>query len=120
MLVDSHCHLDRLDLARFEGGLAGVLDAAAAHGVTRLLSVATDLESWPALVRLTEPYPRIALSVGVHPSEDGGRSPTVAELVALGREPHGGPRVPAPKSPGSAGHPALGPAPGRYVVEPSR
>ena len=35
-------------------------------------------------------------------------------------EPHGGPRVPAPKSPGSAGHPALGPAPGRYVVEPSR
>ncbi len=87
MLVDSHCHLDRLDLARFEGGLAGVLDAAAAHGVTRLLSVATDLESWPALVRLTEPYPRIALSVGVHPSEDGGRSPTVAELVALGREP---------------------------------
>ena len=35
-------------------------------------------------------------------------------------EPHGGPRVPAPRSPGSAGHPALDPAPGRYVVEPSR
>ena len=35
-----------------------------AHGVTRLLSVATDLESWPALARLTEPYPQIALSVG--------------------------------------------------------
>jgi len=87
MLVDSHCHLDRLDLARFEGGLAGVLNAAATNGVTRLLSVATDLESWPALARLTESYPQIALSVGVHPSEDGGRSPTVAELVALGREP---------------------------------
>ena len=86
MLIDSHCHLDRLDLERF-GGLAGVLEAAVAHGVTRLLSVATDLESWPALVRLTEPYPQIALSVGVHPSEDGGRAPTVAELTALGREP---------------------------------
>ena len=85
MLVDSHCHLDRLDLERF-GGLAGVLETAAAHGVTRLLSVATDLESWPALIRLTEPYPQIALSVGVHPSEDGGRAPTVAELTALGRE----------------------------------
>lgn len=71
MLVDSHCHLDRLDLERF-GGLAGVLETAEAHGVTRLLSVATDLESWPALARLTEPYPQIALSVGVHPSEDGG------------------------------------------------
>ena len=34
--------------------------------------------------------------------------------------PHGGPRVPAPKSPGSPDHPALEPAPGRYVVAPSR
>jgi len=87
MLVDSHCHLDRLDLARFDGALAGVLDAAAAQGVMRLLSVATDLEHWPALARLTEPYPQIALSVGVHPSEEEGRAPTVAELTALGREP---------------------------------
>ena len=35
-------------------------------------------------------------------------------------EPHGGPRIPAPKAPGSRDHPALDPAPGRYVVEPSR
>ncbi|MFZ1640781.1 MAG: TatD family hydrolase [Candidatus Contendobacter sp.] len=87
MLVDSHCHLDRIDLAPFGGGLEGVLKAAVANGVTRLLSVAVDLESWPALARMSEPYPQIALSVGVHPSEEGGRAPTVAELVALGREP---------------------------------
>lgn len=86
MLVDSHCHLDRIDLTLFGGGLAGVLDVAAANGVTRLLSVATDLESWPVLARLTEPFPEITLSVGVHPSEEGGRAPTVAELTALGRE----------------------------------
>ena len=87
MLADSHCHLDRLDLTLFGGDLAGVLDAAAANDVTRLLSVATDLESWPALARMIEPYPQVALTVGVHPSEDGGRAPTVAELAALGREP---------------------------------
>ncbi|MCP5159510.1 MAG: TatD family hydrolase [Gammaproteobacteria bacterium] len=86
MLVDSHCHLDRLDLARFGGSLAGVLEVAMANGVTRLLSVATDLESWPALARLTEPYPQIALSVGVHPSEDSGQAPTVTTLTTLGRE----------------------------------
>ena len=34
--------------------------------------------------------------------------------------PHGGPRIPSPRSPGSPDHPALDPAPGRYVVEPSR
>lgn len=87
MLADSHCHLDRLDLTRFEGGLTGVMAAAAASGATRFLSVATDLESWPRLARMTEPHPQVALSVGVHPSEDDGRAPTVAELVALGREP---------------------------------
>lgn len=84
MLIDSHCHLDRLDLTRFGGNLTGVLEAALANGVTRLLSVATDLESWPALARLTEPYPQIALSVGVHPSEESRRAPTVAELATLG------------------------------------
>ena len=87
MLADSHCHLDRINLAPFGGGLAGVLDAATANGVTHLLSVAVDLESWSALARMTEPYPHIALSVGVHPSEDDGRAPTVKELVALGRAP---------------------------------
>lgn len=87
MLVDSHCHLDRLDAARSPDGLAGVLDLAAANGVQRMLSVATDLASWPALARLTEPYPQVALSVGVHPSEQDGRAPTIAELVALAREP---------------------------------
>ncbi|HRF45750.1 MAG TPA: TatD family hydrolase [Candidatus Competibacteraceae bacterium] len=84
MLVDSHCHLDRLDLAQFGGSLPGVLEAAMANGVTHLLSVATDLESWPRLAGLTEPYPQIALSVGVHPSEEGNRELTVAELTALG------------------------------------
>ncbi len=85
MLVDSHCHLDRLDLGRFRDGLTGVLEAAATQDVTHLLSVAVDLESWPNLVRMTEPYPQIALSVGVHPSEEVSRAPTVAELVKLGR-----------------------------------
>ena len=63
LLVDSHCHLDRLDLGRYGGDLAAVLDSAATAGVTHLLSVATDLEGWPALARLTEPYPQVALSV---------------------------------------------------------
>jgi TatD DNase family protein len=86
MLVDSHCHLDRLDLTGFGDSLDGVLKAAMAHQVTHLLSVATDLESWPRLARLTEPHPQIALSVGVHPGEEEAREPTVAELTALGCE----------------------------------
>ena len=40
MLVDSHCHLDRLNLAPFGGELAVVMAAALANDVTQVLSVA--------------------------------------------------------------------------------
>ncbi len=86
MLVDSHCHLDRIKFAYGSGGIAAMLDVAAANSVTRMLSVATDLEHWASLASMTEPYPQVALSVGVHPNEDSVRAPTVASLVALGRE----------------------------------
>ena len=87
MLIDSHCHLDRLDLTRFPGGLADVLDVAATAGVRGKVSVAADLEHWAAPARKTGPLPPVGLSGRVHPSEDDGRAPTVAELVALGRVP---------------------------------
>lgn len=87
MLTDSHCHLDRLDLTPFGGSLAGVVAAAQAQGVSRMLSVATDLQSWPALAQITAPYPCIALSVGVHPDEDAGSAPTLDKLLTLGAEP---------------------------------
>ncbi|HNG48918.1 MAG TPA: TatD family hydrolase [Plasticicumulans sp.] len=84
MLVDSHCHLDRVDLRPFGGELAGVLDAAAAAGVGHLLCVGIALETWPAMVEQVAPFANVSLSVGVHPSEDG-REPQVAELVRLAR-----------------------------------
>lgn len=87
LLVDSHCHLDRLDLKPFGGRLEQALDAARAVGVQRFLSAAVDLESWPALRRRVENYPDVALSVGVHPSAARRRAPTVAELTELARHP---------------------------------
>lgn len=86
MLSDSHCHLDRLDLAPFGGSVAGVVAAAQAQGVQHMLSVATDLHSWEHLAQLTAPYPNIALAVGVHPNEDLQHAPTMEQLLKLGAE----------------------------------
>jgi TatD DNase family protein len=83
MLVDSHCHLDLLDLSSFPDGLDGVLDAAHAQGVTRFLCVSINLEHYPRMQALVEGYGEVSMSVGVHPNERGGYEPTVAELVAL-------------------------------------
>jgi Tat protein secretion system quality control protein TatD with DNase activity len=37
MLVDSHCHLDRIDLTPFSGQLAKALEVAASKGVGHFL-----------------------------------------------------------------------------------
>ncbi|MET0948526.1 MAG: hydrolase TatD, partial [Pseudomonas sp.] len=39
MLVDSHCHLDRLDLAAHGGSLDAALDAARQRGVGHFLCI---------------------------------------------------------------------------------
>lgn len=87
ILVDSHCHLDRLDLTASAGSLEPILAAAAANQVRHLLCVAIALEAYPAMLALVAPYRQISVSVGVHPDSQHGHDPAVAELVALAQNP---------------------------------
>ncbi|MEJ2393505.1 MAG: TatD family hydrolase, partial [Candidatus Thiodiazotropha sp.] len=80
MLVDSHCHLDRLALDHYEGRFDLFVDKTLESGVGHMLCVSIDLESWPAMVKLVEPYPQISISVGVHPNDKDRREPSVEEL----------------------------------------
>jgi TatD DNase family protein len=84
-LVDSHCHLDLLDLSAFDGNLDAVIENARAHGVTEMLCVSIRLEEFPKVLALTLAYPNVYGSVGVHPNEREGREATVEELVRLAR-----------------------------------
>jgi TatD DNase family protein len=83
MLVDSHCHLDMLDLDSYEGGLDGVLTTARDQGIGHMLCVSVNLEDYPAMLSLTEPYEQVSVSVGVHPNEQNGHEPDVEELTRL-------------------------------------
>jgi TatD DNase family protein len=67
MLVDSHCHLDQLDLSKKEGGLATVIADAKSRGVQRILGVAVDIKSSIYLSELSQFYSCLMTSVGVHP-----------------------------------------------------
>ncbi|MFB9885133.1 TatD family hydrolase [Balneatrix alpica] len=66
-LVDSHCHLDRLDLSQRPGGVDEVLAAARARQVKRFLCVGVDLESFAQVRHLAEQHEDVYASVGVHP-----------------------------------------------------
>jgi len=83
MLVDSHCHLDMLDLKPFEGSMDNVIAAARENGVDRFLCVSVNLEDYPGMLSIVEQYEQVFVSVGLHPNETDGHDPDVAELVSL-------------------------------------
>lgn len=85
-LVDSHCHLDRLDLTPYDGRLEGALTHAAELGVTHLLCVCIDLENFPAVLDIAQHYPQVYASVGVHPNEDE-QEVTAETLADLAKHP---------------------------------
>ena len=87
MLVDSHCHLDMLDLEPFGGTIDGVLDAAVASDVGHFLCVSINMEDYPGMLKIAEAHDRVSASVGLHPNEQGGHDPAIEELVGLAQHP---------------------------------
>lgn len=86
MFIDSHCHLDRIDLKPYDNDFDAFVQAARLHKVEHMLCIAIDLESYPAMRALVEPYTDISLSVGVHPNVTEGREPTVDDLLQLAND----------------------------------
>lgn len=87
MFIDSHCHLDRVDLSPYAGNFEDMIQANRAAGVSHMLCVSIDLESYPAMLSLVEPFTDVSVSVGVHPCDRDRRNPSVAELVELAKHP---------------------------------
>lgn len=67
MFIDSHCHLDRLNLSLYEDNLANVVQAAKDAKVTKILCVSVTLKDFPAMVEQTKAFNNVLLSCGMHP-----------------------------------------------------
>jgi TatD DNase family protein len=63
-LIDTHCHLD---MKPYAADFGGVLQRAAAVGVERIISIGIDLKSSQRAVALSDEYPNIYATVGIHP-----------------------------------------------------
>lgn len=85
MLIDSHCHLDRLDLTPYDGDLGALLQTARDRGVSRMLSVAIDLAQFEQMYDRVADYADVDLSVGVHPLHVEDAPVTAEQLVALSK-----------------------------------
>ncbi|MBE0509832.1 MAG: TatD family hydrolase [Chromatiales bacterium] len=89
MLIDSHCHLDRLDLSPFDHDLGLALQAARDNDVDAFLCVAIDRSNIPDVLRIAEEHADVFASVGVHPNaeEDPANPVTAEELLSLAQHP---------------------------------
>lgn len=82
MLVDSHCHLDHLNL-----DIGAVLERAWANDVKHILSVGLDPVQSLTVINIAENYPNVSASIGIHPTEKIDKELSVEELLKLGDHP---------------------------------
>ncbi len=66
-LIDSHCHLDRIDLSGAGGSLEIALEQARERGVTGFLCVDIDLDNFRDVLAIAEKFQDVWCSAGVHP-----------------------------------------------------
>ncbi len=82
---DTHAHLD---YPEYEKDFAEVLARAQAAGITKIISIATDLDSSRRALALAEQHPMIYAAVGWHPSNAHEAPADIrAELRELARHP---------------------------------
>lgn len=89
MLVDSHCHLDRLDLAAHGGSLDAALQAARERDVGHFLCIGVSAANAATVRELSQRYGDVDCSVGVHPLDlQPGAEPALDWLLAELAHPH--------------------------------
>ena len=83
MFFDSHCHLDRIDPADFDADFEQLLSVIGEAGVTRMLCIGVDLDSFETMYQRIRDLEQVYCTVGVHPDYLDVREPGVDELCAL-------------------------------------
>ncbi|CDZ79274.1 putative deoxyribonuclease YcfH [Legionella massiliensis] len=87
MLVDSHCHLNFIDLTDFDNDLKQVINQARDNGVEHFLCVCVELDDYATLCQIAETYSDISISVGLHPNSEIAAEPSAELLVDLAKHP---------------------------------
>lgn len=79
-LIDSHCHLNLLDLTPYGGDLQKVLDEAHAKHVSAFLCVSVEASDQAILENIANTYSNVYISAGIHPNSDPGQAISVELL----------------------------------------
>ncbi len=83
MFVDSHCHLDCIDLDEFDGDYGVLIQRCLDAGIEHMLCVSIDLHRYPQMLAQARPYPQISVSAGVHPMAKQAEDVDAATLSTI-------------------------------------
>jgi len=83
LFVDSHCHLDCIKLDEFDHSFDDLIQKTSDAGIDHMLCVSINLQDYPAMLAMTEPYEQISVSVGIHPMADKAEILDTAHLKNL-------------------------------------
>lgn len=86
MYIDSHCHLDRIDLKDHNNDFNQLMETVRQGQVERLLCVSINLEEYPAMKAMTDGLDYVDISVGVHPCDTQDDAVKLQRLVELGAD----------------------------------
>lgn len=92
MFVDSHCHLDRLELDKLQMTLEQVVAYAQQQQIQHMLCVCVSLSEFAHMAQQVEPFPMVSISCGEHPLHQHDRVDpeqlftlcNLAKVVAVG------------------------------------
>ncbi len=87
MFIDSHCHLDRIDLKDHDNDFQQLLKTIQQGKVERVLCVSINLDEYPAMKALTDDVDFVDISVGVHPCDSKECPVSLPQLLELGADP---------------------------------
>jgi TatD DNase family protein len=81
MLVDSHCHLDRLKLDQCGGSISSAIAGANADGVSHMLCVCVSADNREQVLAVANDHVGVFASAGVHPCDTTEEIASVEELT---------------------------------------
>ncbi|MER2492148.1 TatD family hydrolase [Catenovulum sediminis] len=87
MLVDSHCHLDKLKTGENGETVSDMLQAARERQIEHFLCVCVTLDDFPNMLQSVQAHSDVSVSCGVHPLYHE-QDYDFAKLKSLAQDPH--------------------------------
>jgi TatD DNase family protein len=86
VLVDSHCHLDCINLSEFDNNFDNLIQQTRNARVEHMLCVSINLQQYPGMLEKVRAYPNISVSAGMHPMADKDDEFSVDYLTELAKD----------------------------------